>query len=75
MKNELNVAINAAKEAGKIILKYYKSDFAIEEKGFGNPVTTADIAADDYLKKTLTNSFPEYGIVARVIATGWEGPL
>ena len=61
MKNELNVAINAAKEAGKIILTYYKSDFAIKEKGFGNPVTTADIAADDYLKKTLTNYFPEYG--------------
>ena len=61
MKNELNVAINAAKEAGKIILKYYKSDFTIKEKGFGNPVTTADIAADDYLKKTLTNYFPEYG--------------
>ena len=61
MKNELNVAINAAKEAGKIILTYYKSDFAIKEKGFGNPVTTADIAADDYLKKTLTNYFPDYG--------------
>ena len=51
MKNELNIAINAAKEAGKIILKYYKSDFTIKEKGFGNPVTTADEAADDYLKK------------------------
>ena len=61
MKNELNVAINAAKEAGKIILKYYKSDFAIKEKGFGNPVTTADEDADNYLKKTLTDSFPEYG--------------
>ena len=61
MKNELNVAINAAKEAGKIILKYYKSDFAIKEKGFGNPVTTADIAVDEYLKKTLTNYFPQYG--------------
>ena len=46
MKNELNVAINASKEAGKIILKYYKSEFAIKEKGFGNPVTSADEAAD-----------------------------
>tara|TARA_S200000501_G_scaffold378425_1_gene440945 strand:+ start:6102 stop:6875 length:774 start_codon:yes stop_codon:yes gene_type:complete len=61
MKNELNIAINAAKEAGKIILKYYNSEYVIKEKGFGNPVTTADEAADDYLKKILTSSFPGYG--------------
>jgi myo-inositol-1(or 4)-monophosphatase len=30
-------------------------------KGKGNPVTEADIAADDILKKILTTEFPDYG--------------
>ncbi len=31
------------------------------DKGYHNPVTTADHAADSYLKKVLKDSRPEYG--------------
>jgi len=61
MNTNLNIAINAAKEAGDIIMGYYKADYEIKDKGYHNPVTTADFAADSYLKKTLMEARPDYG--------------
>jgi myo-inositol-1(or 4)-monophosphatase len=61
MKNELNVAVDAARKAGEIILRYYKSRYEIKDKSYHNPVTTADHASDKFLKNTLRSSFPEYG--------------
>ena len=59
--NELNIAINAAAEAGEVILKYYQSDYEIKDKGFQNPVTTADHESDRALREILTNAYPDYG--------------
>ena len=61
MKNELKIARDSAVEAGKIILSYYRADYEIKDKGYHNPVTTADHAADKVLKEILTGSFPDYG--------------
>lgn len=61
MKRELNSAIDAAQKAGAIIMNYYKSEYEIRDKSYHNPVTTADHAADTYLKNTLTNAYPKYG--------------
>ena len=61
MKNELKIARDSAVEAGRIILNYYKADYEIKDKGYHNPVTTADHAADKVLKEILTDSFPDYG--------------
>ncbi len=61
MNNELKIAISAAQEAGATVLKYYKADYEIKEKGYHNPVTTADHAADAQLKKILRDAFPDYG--------------
>ena len=46
MRSELNIAKEAAIEAGRIILNYYKADYEIQEKGHHNPVTIADREAD-----------------------------
>ena len=59
--NELNIAINAAAEAGEVILKYYQSDYEIKDKGFQNPVTTADHESDNMLRKILISAYPDYG--------------
>ncbi len=59
--NELKIAVGAAVEAGEIILKYYQSDYEIKDKGFQNPVTTADHASDKILKEILINAYPDYG--------------
>ena len=61
MKTELSIAIDAAINAGGVILSYYKADYEIKDKGYHNPVTTADHAADTLLKEILTDSYPEYG--------------
>lgn len=61
MIDELKVGVKAAREAGKIILNYYHDSYEIREKGYHNPVTTADHEADDYLKDILRGTYPEYG--------------
>ncbi len=42
-------------------MEYYKADYEIHDKGYHNPVTTADHAADSLLKEMLTESCPDYG--------------
>lgn len=61
MNSELNLAKAAALDAGAVILKYYKADYEIKEKGYHNPVTTADHAADSRLKEILMGARPNYG--------------
>jgi len=61
MISELKLAKDAAIEAGALIMNYYKADYEIRDKGYHNPVTTADHAVDSYLKKVLKDARPEYG--------------
>ena len=61
MNSNLKLAIDASLNAGKIIMKYYRDDYEIKEKGYHNPVTTADNEADSFLKSELTNARPDYG--------------
>jgi len=61
MCSELKITIKAAKEAGDVILKYYKSKYEIKDKSYHNPVTTADKEADETIKKILMTNFPNYG--------------
>ena len=61
MENELTTAMEAAKAAGKILCSYFKADYEIKDKGFHNPVTTADYASNQYLEEHLREAFPEYG--------------
>ena len=61
MISELKIAKEAAIEAGGLILNYYKADYEIKDKGYHNPVTTADHAADTRLKEILTEARSDYG--------------
>ena len=61
MNSELILAKDAAIEAGALIMNYYKADYEIRDKGYHNPVTTADHVADSYLKKVLMGARPDYG--------------
>ena len=51
----------AAKKASKVILKYYNSSYEVQMKGKGNPVTDADIEADDILKEILMSETSDFG--------------
>lgn len=57
----LDVAMEAARQAGQVILSYYSSSYDVREKSADNPVTTADLAADCVLRETIRNAFPEAG--------------
>ncbi|MFH1852695.1 MAG: 3'(2'),5'-bisphosphate nucleotidase CysQ [Candidatus Neomarinimicrobiota bacterium] len=61
METELTLAIEAALQAGATVLEYYQADYEIRDKGYHNPVTTADHAADALLKELLREPFPDYG--------------
>ena len=59
---ELIAAKVAARNAGKILMKYYKSeDNKVKMKGIDNPVTIADNEADKYLSDFLIGEFPNDG--------------
>lgn len=57
----LEVAIEAARQAGQVILSYYSSSYDVQHKSADNPVTTADLAANHVLHQTLLQAFPEAG--------------
>ena len=57
MKNILNIAITAALEAGKSILKIYHSgEFDIELKGDNSPLTRADTASHNVIMSCLNST-------------------
>ncbi|MEK7334328.1 MAG: 3'(2'),5'-bisphosphate nucleotidase CysQ, partial [Candidatus Binatota bacterium] len=58
---ELETAVQAAKEAGAIIMALFGKDYRIEEKSKGNPVTTADIEANRKIQEILLGRYPEDG--------------
>jgi len=61
MINLHTLATDAAIQAGNILIKYYKNDYEIHDKGYHNPVTTADHEADAFLKQFLMKATPDFG--------------
>ncbi len=58
----LATALQAAKAARELILSYYNGDFDIEIKADLTPVTVADRGAEQVIRDTINNAFPEHGI-------------
>ena len=61
MRDELKLAMEAARSAGALTLKYYRGRYDVRDKGHDNPVTTADLEADEHLKEMLLGTYPDYG--------------
>ncbi|MAJ43360.1 MAG: 3'(2'),5'-bisphosphate nucleotidase CysQ [Candidatus Marinimicrobia bacterium] len=61
MNSILKDTIKAVKNAGKIISSFYLSEYEVNQKGKGNPVTEVDLLTDSYLKKYFTERYPDYG--------------
>lgn len=61
MTDDLSLLADAAREAGRIALGYFRRDPKVWIKGASSPVSEADIAADRYLHTTLTAARPDYG--------------
>jgi len=58
----LATALQAAKAARELILSYYNGKFDIEIKADQTPVTVADRGAEQVIRETIGNAYPEHGI-------------
>lgn len=59
----IDVAIDAAKQAGALALKYFKNQPKVEYKPDNTPVTRADREAELLIRKIITKKFPDHGII------------
>jgi histidinol-phosphatase len=63
MDKRLEVAIAAAKAAGEVALRYFRTGLPVEYKGDRSPVTQADRECEHRIIEVLQHEFPDYGIV------------
>lgn len=59
----IDVALDAATRAGKLALKYFKTQPKVEYKADDTPVTRADREAEQLIRKIISKKFPEHGII------------
>lgn len=63
-KQRLDLAVEAAREAGRITLEFFGRDgLEVERKGDDSPVTAADRQAEQYLRRRIHEAFPEDGVL------------
>jgi histidinol phosphatase-like enzyme (inositol monophosphatase family) len=63
MKNELEFAVELARGAGDITLKYFRKRPETTTKSDGSYVTIADREAEAYLRRQIAERYPDDGIV------------
>jgi len=63
MSEYLDVAIEAAKKGGDVLMRYYAGGYHVERKGDGSPVTEADKASEKVIIETIRKRFPEHAFL------------
>lgn len=64
IQQRLDLAVAAARTAGAITLKYYRSaDLSVDRKADNSPVTIADRQAEAHLRERILTHFPHDAIV------------
>jgi myo-inositol-1(or 4)-monophosphatase len=58
---DLELALDAARAAGRTVMRYFGTDLVVEHKSPGQPLTEADLAADAQLHEMLLGARPDYG--------------
>lgn len=64
MEKELEVARRLAREAGAILMEFYRGKTEVQWKGHDDPVTAADKAANEMLVRELHKHFPNDAILS-----------
>lgn len=59
----IDVAIDAARQAGELALKYFKSQPKVSYKADNSPVTKADLEAEQLIRNIIHKKFPDHGII------------
>ena len=61
MEQFLETALAAARSAAQVALGYYRGEFEVEVKSDQTPVTIADRKAEEIIRGTLLETFPDHG--------------
>ena len=64
MEKELEVARQLAREAGHILMQHYAAETEVQWKGYDDPVTAADKAANEMLVRALQEHFPHDAVLS-----------
>lgn len=59
----LELALEAAREAGEVALRYFQRDVELEWKSDQTPVSVADREAERHLRSRIEGRFPDHGIL------------
>jgi histidinol-phosphatase len=68
----IDAAVEAARAAGEVALKYYRTGFDISIKADETPVTQADREAERVIVEILGRAFPDHGVLGEEF--GGRGP-
>jgi histidinol-phosphatase len=63
LKELLDFGVEAARAAGEITSRYFRREVATRLKGKDNFVTQADLEAEEFLRREISERFPEDAIV------------
>jgi 3'(2'), 5'-bisphosphate nucleotidase len=63
-ERDVEEAAKIARQAGRILLEVYATDFEVAYKGKNDPVTIADQKANEFIVRRLRELFPQDGVVA-----------
>ena len=63
LKELLDFAVAAAREAGEVTLRYFRKKFETRLKGKDDYVTQADLEAEEFLRRSISGRFPGDAIV------------
>jgi histidinol-phosphatase len=72
MDRVMETAIEAARAAGEVAMKYYRGSFDVEIKPDRTPVTQADREAERIITEHLRRAFPDHGFLGEEF--GAQGP-
>ncbi len=72
IQSDLQLIYDAAREAGQIAMGYFGENPQVWMKKGNSPVSEADHAADEYLRRTLLAARPEYGWLSEESADDGE---
>ncbi|HYK88531.1 MAG TPA: 3'(2'),5'-bisphosphate nucleotidase CysQ [Acidobacteriota bacterium] len=59
--SELDFALETVTRAGALVVSFFQKSFRVREKSRNNPVTSADLAADTFLREAFTRRFSKDG--------------
>ena len=72
LAREREVAVQAAREAGAIVRRYYEGRVEAREKRPDNPVTAADLEANAHIRRLIAAAFPDDGWLSEETADSTE---